>query len=92
MDFNLLEMLLTAVGLFIVYVLKKTDSKIDQTAADLALHRYEVASSYSVIKADALRDFATKLEIREVEKRLATANKEVQIKLDKLIDRLIDNP
>lgn len=86
------ETIAAIIGLFIAYTLKKTDAKIDKTASDLAAHKLEVASSNSIIRADAFRDFATKLEIREVEKRLTDSNREIQSKLDKLIDRLIDNP
>lgn len=88
----LFEALIALLSIFIAYTLKKTDAKIDKTASDLATHKLEVASTHSVIRADAFRDFATKLEIREVEKRLTESNKEVQVKLDRLIDRLIDNP
>lgn len=86
------EMIAAVLGLFIAYTLKKTDAKIDKTSSDLAAHKLEVASTHSTIRADAFRDFATKLELREVERRLTESNKEIQSKLDKLIDRLIDNP
>lgn len=88
----MLEAIGALVSIFIAYTLRKTDAKIDKTASDLANHRLEVASTHSIIRADAFRDFATKLELREVEKRSVEANKEVQAKLDRLIDRLIDNP
>lgn len=86
------ETIAAVFGLFIAYTLKKTDTKIDKTSSDLAAHRLEVLSINSIIRADAFRDFATKLELREVEKRLTESNREIQLKLDKLIDRLIDNP
>ena len=88
----MLEALMAVVSIFIAYTLRKTDAKIDKTASDLVAHKLEVASTHSVIRAEAFRDFATKLELREVEKRMTASNKEVQIKLDRLIDRLIDNP
>ena len=88
----MIESVTALVSIFIVYILKKTDAKIDKTASDLTAHKLEAASMHSLIRADAYRDFATKLELREVEKRVTEANKEVQVKLDKLIDRLIDNP
>ena len=88
----ILESILAIIGVFIAYTLKKTDAKIDKTASDLTAHRLEVTLTHSLIRADAFRDFATKLELREVEKRMIDSNREVQQKLDKLIDRLIDNP
>ena len=75
-----------------VYTLRKTDAKIDKTASDLSDYRLEVAHSHSAIRADAFRDFASKLELRDVEKRFTESNHEVNQKLDKLINRLIDNP
>lgn len=88
----IVEALLGLLSVFVVYTLKKTDAKIDKTASDLSAHKLEIASTYSLIRADAFRDFATKLELREVEKRMTESNREVQLKLDRLIDRLIDNP
>lgn len=89
---SLLEIIVPILCLFVIYTLRKTDTKIDKTASDLAAHRLEVASTHSIIRADAFRDFATKLELREVEKRAVESNREVQVKLDRLIDRLIDHP
>lgn len=86
------ETIAAIIGLFIAYTLKKTDIKIDKTASDLSAHKLEDAFTHSLIRADALREFATKLEVREAEKRVTDSNREVQNKLDRLIDRLIDNP
>ena len=86
------EAVLALISVFIAYTLRKVDTKIDATANDLMAHKLDVASTHSLIRSEAFRDFSTKLELREAEKRLADSNREVQAKLDRLIDRLIDNP
>lgn len=88
----MVEVILVIAGVFITYILRKTDGKIDKTASDLSAHKLEVVLMNAIIRSDSSRDFATKLELREVEKRYAEANREIQVKLDRLIDRLIDHP
>lgn len=89
---DMLESIVAIFGLFIVYTLRKTDMKIDKTASDLAAHKLEEALVSAVTNTNASRDYATKQELREVDKRAAESNHEVQVKLDRLIDRLIDHP
>lgn len=89
---GVIESAITVIGIFIGYVLRKTDAKIDKTEAKLALHLLEDAYAHSSIRADISKDFATKLELRDVEQRAVASNKEVQLKLDRIIDKLIDNP
>lgn len=90
-DFPLLEVILGIAAAFIAYTLRKTDAKIDGTAYALASHKLEVAAMHFTAQQAAYRDFATKLELRDVEQRATTSNREVLAKLDRLIDRLIDN-
>jgi hypothetical protein len=80
---------LVVLGAFVVYTLRKTDVKIDTTATALSNHRIETVAAHANIRADIAREFATKLELSTIEKRLTESNRDIHLKLDKLIDRLI---
>lgn len=86
------EAVIALVSIFVAYTLRKTDLKIEETARVLSLHKLESAAVHSAIRSEVSKEFSTKLELQATERRITDAHREIQIKLDRLIDRLIDNP